>query len=385
MATPASSVRQPAGRQHVQRILVVDDRPTTREILELALQRLGYRAVGATGGKEALTLLSSDSFDLVISDLLMPRMSGLELLGEIRRRYTRTELPVIILTVMEEGDELVAALKGGANDYVTKPINYPVLLARLETQLSLRGSVRDVERARTVAEARSDALEQANRELDAFAGALSRDLRAPLSRVEDQADQLMRNYGGRLDARARQHLSQIAESSQRMRGLLEDLSHLAEAAHCDIALTAVDLTEVVTKIWAQFSDTRGDSGPRLTVSSGLTTRADPFLTTLLVRQLLDNAWKFAGPRNDTRVDIGLMVRDGRRVFYVADNGIGFDPIYRERVLRPFERAHERNEFPGAGVGLAIAQKIVHRHGGTVWLESQPGTGTTVFFTLEPKN
>ena len=138
MATPASSVRQPAGRQHVQRILVVDDRPTTREILELALQRLGYRAVGATGGKEALTLLSSDSFDLVISDLLMPRMSGLELLGEIRRRYTRTELPVIILTVMEEGDELVAALKGGANDYVTKAINYPVLLARLETQLSVR-------------------------------------------------------------------------------------------------------------------------------------------------------------------------------------------------------------------------------------------------------
>ncbi|MGK0173314.1 MAG: DNA-binding response OmpR family regulator, partial [Gammaproteobacteria bacterium] len=326
------------GRQAAYRILIVDDRRTTREILEVTLQRVGYRSSCVSSAAQALEKLTDERFDLVITDLLMPNMSGLELLSEIRKKYSRTDLPVLFLTVQEEGEELVAAMRHGANDYVCKPINYPVLLARLETHLGLRETVLDLKRAKERAEARNAALVAASRASEQLDSGFSKELLTLTRTMRAHLKPLLRRFSD--DDMAGTHLASIASGVGYLERAANGLMMMARASAHDVRPQRVQLSDLVSGLWTELGLRRDTSSVQLSVDPQIVVNSDAWLLRVLIAELLDNARKFCGNGNDARVTFGLRVQGGARTYYVSDSGVGFVPDDAHRMFVLFERLAE---------------------------------------------
>jgi two-component system sensor histidine kinase/response regulator len=368
------------GRQVAYRILIVDDRRTTREILEVTLQRVGYRSSSVSSAAEALEKLAEERFDLVITDLLMPNMSGLELLCEIRKKHSRTDLPVLFLTVQEEGEELVAAMRNGANDYVCKPINYPVLLARLETHLGLRETVLDLKRSKERAEARNSALLAASRASEQLDSGFSKELITLTRTMRAHLKPLLRRFSD--DDTAGTHLGSIAGGVGYLERAANGLMMMARVSTQDVRPQRVQLSELVSGLWTELGLRRDTSGVELSVDPHIVVNSDAWLLRVLIAELLDNARKFCGNRNGARVTFGLRVQGGARTYYVSDTGACFAPEDAHRMFVLFERLAEGKRFEGSGVGLAVVRQCIERLGGRVWAEGARGLGATFCFTLE---
>jgi signal transduction histidine kinase len=226
-------------------------------------------------------------------------------------------------------------------------------------------------------------LHSANQELEAFSYSVSHDLRAPLRAIKGFAGILQLDASQELNESARAHLARIVHESNRMGALIEDLLRLAQVTRADLRSELVNLSELVRNIGDDLAATHADRQVELTIAPQLSATCDRGLITAVLENLLSNAWKFSSKVPDgARVQFdSARQADGSTAFYVRDNGVGFDLSHARRLFAPFQRLHAETEFPGTGVGLATAQRIVHRHGGRIWAESQPGHGATFFFTL----
>jgi signal transduction histidine kinase len=187
-----------------------------------------------------------------------------------------------------------------------------------------------------------------------------------------------------LTAETRQHLDRIRAATQRMGHLIDDLLQLSKVSRGDMSRETVDLSELATRIANELNRRSSGHSLTLTVAPGLVALGDSRLLRILLENLLDNAWKFTSRQPDARVEIGGAAGpDGSAIFFVRDNGVGFDPAYAAKLFTPFQRLHAVSDFPGTGIGLATVRRIVHRHGGRVWADGSPGRGACVSFTLEP--
>jgi light-regulated signal transduction histidine kinase (bacteriophytochrome) len=231
---------------------------------------------------------------------------------------------------------------------------------------------------------RTDALEGANAELEAFSYSVSHDLRAPLRALDGFSLALLEDYGDRLDADAADYLERIRGASQRMARLIDDLLMLSRVTRRDMTLGEVDLTALARTIGAELAADEPGRKVALTVAENMWVSGDAQLLDVAVRNLLGNAWKFTSRAQNAQVTVGVEDREGERVYYVRDNGAGFDAAYADKLFAPFQRLHGEDEFPGTGIGLATVQRIVRRHGGRVWAEGATGRGATVWFTLGPR-
>lgn len=224
-------------------------------------------------------------------------------------------------------------------------------------------------------------LAAAYRELEAFAYSVSHDLRAPLRALDGFSLALLEDYGEALDETGQDYLRRIRAAAQRMAALIDDLLTLSRVSRREMAVAEVDLGALARQALADLRAAEPGRRVRARVAGGLTARGDPHLLEVALRNLLDNAWKFTRGREDARITVGARRRGGETVYYVRDNGAGFDPRYADKLFVPFQRLHDAAEFPGTGIGLATVQRIVHRHGGRVWAEGGPGRGATFYFTL----
>lgn len=226
-------------------------------------------------------------------------------------------------------------------------------------------------------------LQSAEAELDAFCYSVSHDLRAPLMTMHGFADLLLRDHVASLDAAGQKHVQRIRDGVKRMSALLEGLLGLSRLARAELKRVPCDLSMLAR---AAMDSLRAadparhmvvDIAPDLHVNGDL-----PMLTTLM-GHLLGNAWKYSGKNAAARIEVGMRGDRGEVIYFVRDNGAGFDPRYAEQLFQPFKRLHSEQEFPGAGIGLglATAARIVQRHGGRIWAESQPQAGATFYFTL----
>jgi PAS domain S-box-containing protein len=229
---------------------------------------------------------------------------------------------------------------------------------------------------------RTGQLEAANRELEAFSYSVSHDLRAPLRSLHGFGQALLEDYGHCLDAQGRDWLQRIQAASQRMGLLIDDLLTLARVARREMRPTAVDLSALARTVAEGLR--QRDPGRRVTfrIAEGLTVTGDAGLLQVALENLFGNAWKFTGKRPEATIEFGAGEKDGRRVFFVRDDGAGFDMAYVNKLFGAFQRLHAASEFPGTGIGLATVQRIVHRHGGRVWAEGAVDRGATFYFTLE---
>lgn len=228
---------------------------------------------------------------------------------------------------------------------------------------------------------RTQDLAGANRELEAFVYAVSHDLRAPLRAVDGFSYAILEDYGDRLDAKGASHLERIRQAAQHMSELIDALLMLSRVGRRDMEPAVVDLSAAARRLAAELADSEPDRRVDVTVREGLTAWADAGLVDVILRNLLANAWKFSSTTPQAHIAVGSMQQGDECVFFVRDNGAGFDPAYSDKLFTPFQRLHSTSEFHGSGIGLATVQRAVARHGGRCWLEGAVGEGATGYFTL----
>jgi light-regulated signal transduction histidine kinase (bacteriophytochrome) len=240
------------------------------------------------------------------------------------------------------------------------------------------------EAVRTLNEAlqqRAAELEAANKELESFAYSVSHDLRAPLRSMDGFSLALLEDYAGKLDDEGKDYLQRVRAASQTMGQLIDDMLSLSRVTRADIHWRKVDLSSLAQKIAQDLQDREPKRRVELTVASGLSAQGDAALLRVALENLLSNAWKFTGKRGLAKVEFGAMKEDGQQVYYVKDNGVGFDMNYAGKLFEPFQRLHSKDEFSGTGVGLATVRRVISRHGGRIWAEGKVGDGATFYFTL----
>ncbi|HTR44302.1 MAG TPA: GAF domain-containing protein, partial [Thermodesulfovibrionales bacterium] len=224
-------------------------------------------------------------------------------------------------------------------------------------------------------------LQAVNKELEAFIYSVSHDLRAPIRSMSGFAKFLAEDCVETLDAQGKDYVRRIEGGAAKMTRIIDDLLYLSRITRQEINRTQIDLSALASSVVSELRAADPGSGAEVTVADGITAFADRRLMEVVLSNLLGNAWKFTAKTENARIEFGALEQEGKMVYYVSDNGAGFDPNYREKMFLPFQRLHSDREFEGMGIGLAIVERVIHRHAGRVWAEGQKEKGATIYFTL----
>ncbi|MBD2214145.1 GAF domain-containing protein [Calothrix sp. FACHB-156] len=225
-------------------------------------------------------------------------------------------------------------------------------------------------------------LQAVNRELEAFSYSVSHDLRAPLRSIDGFSQALLEDYEGELDDTAQDYLRRIRSATQRMGQLIDDLLNLSRLMRSEMQLESVDLSALARQICIEMQEIHPGQQIEYIIQPGLIAQGDSRLLQMLLTNLLDNSWKFTSKHTQARIEFGAITQASDiPIYFIRDDGAGFDMAYANKLFSPFQRLHRIDEFPGTGIGLAIVQRIVHRHGGRVWAEGIVEQGATFYFTL----
>ncbi|HTF90909.1 MAG TPA: response regulator [Planctomycetota bacterium] len=384
-----------------KRILAVDDSPTYLHELAGALRGEGYDVVLARTGEEALDLLAIQAVDCILLDLLMPGMGGQETCRRIKASSPIRDIPLIMLTALEERGAMLEGLGAGADDFLSKSSDLEVLKARVRAQIRRRQFEDENRRireqllqrelessearaAREIAETRAilvEKLELKNRELESFSYSVSHDLRAPLRSIDGFSRILLEDYADKLDDRGRDNLNRVRKAAVRMAELIDDLLELSRIGRSVLRRAPFDLSELVRTTITEIQRSDPARSVRFELEDGLDLDGDQRLIRAALENLIGNAWKFTSKTVDAVIEFGMAGGDEKNVYFVRDNGPGFDMAYSDKLFTPFQRLHTEAEFAGTGIGLATVHRIMERHGGRVWATAAVGTGATFYFSV----
>jgi signal transduction histidine kinase len=352
------------------RVLVVDDNPDLRNYMRDLLSPQ-YDTAVACDGTDALERMQTFTPDIVLSDVMMPRMNGLQLAQALRTNPETVAVPVILLSARAGEEAAVEGLDAGCDDYLTKPFTAQELLARVRAHLQLA----------TLRRRWTHELERANRELDAFSYSVAHDLRAPLRVIDGFGLILEEEAGDRLGDEGRRRLAAMRDAAKRMTQLIDDLLYLSRLARGELNRRSFDLSVLVNSVAAQLQSVHANRRVRLVVPEQLAIHADVALIKIALENLLGNAWKFTAKRADACIEVGMEQAGAEPVYFIRDNGAGFDMKYVSKLFGAFQRLHTDAEFQGTGIGLATVHRIIQRHGGRIWATAEPNRGATFRFTL----
>jgi len=417
-------------------ILVVDDTPENLRLLSTMLTQRGYAPRCVIDGKMALRACNSNPPDLILLDIMMPKMNGYEVCQHLKSEAKTREIPVIFISAKDEVFDKVNAFAVGAVDYISKPFQFEEVLARIESHLTLRklqkqlkeqnvllqeeissrlavektlqeknqilqqeiSTRRAVEQAlqeqnlllqkeifnRQRAESAllksNQELARSNAELEQFAYVASHDLQAPLATIASYAQLLEKRYQDQLDSQANKFITNIVHGCTRMQVLIDDLLEYSRVGRNQRPFEIVECDRVVEQAIANLQATIRDTLAVVSYSELPAVMGDVSQLVQLFQNLIGNAIKYR-QEAPPAVRIATCQHENKWLFSVSDNGIGIAPQHQERIFQIFQRLHTQKEYSGTGIGLAICQKIVERHGGSIWVESEAGQGSTFHFTL----
>jgi signal transduction histidine kinase len=367
------------------RVLIADDNADMREYL-VRLLAPRWTVVAFEDGQAAVDAALQHPPDLVLSDVMMPRMDGIALLRSLRGDPRTKTIPIVLLSARAGEEAVVAGLETGADDYLVKPFSALELMTRVTTHLELARARRAAaEAASELAETRAALLadlERKNKELEAFSYSVSHDLRGPLRSVEAFSRALEEECGQTIDARGKDHLRRVRGGAQRMEQIIDDLLQLSGVGWTELRRERASLTDIARAVAADLLGKHSGRKVEVRVEEGLLMDADPRLLRVAVENLLGNAWKFTAGTEVAHIEVGATTTSAQgTVYFVRDNGAGFDMKLAHELFRPFRRLHSESEFPGTGIGLATVRRVVERHQGCVWAEAEEGRGATFYFTI----
>jgi signal transduction histidine kinase len=223
----------------------------------------------------------------------------------------------------------------------------------------------------------------ANKELEAFSYSVSHDLRGPLETINGFVHILQTKYGPTLDSDGREYLQYVRQAARRMSELIEDLLNLSRVTTTAMHRQKLDLSALARQTLQELQRRNPERHVETVIANSPAAEGDNRLLQIVVDNLLQNAWKYTSTREQARIEFGYEKRKSGPVYFVRDNGVGFDSRHAETLFKPFQRLHSSSEFPGTGIGLATVQRIIQRHGGDIWADAKVGEGATFYFTIEP--
>jgi two-component system, sensor histidine kinase and response regulator len=345
------------------------------EVLELE----GYATTGVTAPSQALAALRAGPFDLLLTDLMMPEMDGVELLREAQQ--LDADISGVVMTGHGTIDTAVKAMQAGAYDYILKPFRLNQLLPVIARALEARRLRRLNRELELGLRQRTQELEIANRDLEAFSYSVSHDLRVPLRQIQGYCDIFLAEHAGSLALEGQRLLQHVWSGATRMSQMIEDLLAFARYSREPLTVRRVSMQALVSEIVTELRAAEPARHVELTIADLPDCAGDATLLRQVLVNLLSNALKFTSARDPARIEVGHSPREGQVVYAVKDNGAGFDAKYAAKLFGVFQRLHSQEEFKGTGVGLSIVRRIIERHGGTVWAEGEPEHGATFFFSV----
>jgi len=372
----------------MERVLLADDNADMREYVARLLGQQ-YRVTAVANGAEALQSAIADPPDLILSDVMMPGLDGFELLKELRARKETSTVPVVLLSARAGEESRVEGLDSGADDYLIKPFTARELLARVGAHLAMHRRRAESEQAlkesRATLQRANEELRRANADLEQFAYSASHDLQEPLRQIAIYSELLEKRFAPKLDGKGTQYLAYCIEGALRMEMLISGLLAYSQASRASGSpFGEVSVSEVMDTVVKNLSATIEETGAEIAVAKLPAVRGEAVPLVHLFQNLISNSLKYRG-REKPRVRIDAAPEGATWRFSVADNGIGIPREFQVQIFGIFKRLHGRTEYPGTGIGLAICQKIVERCGGRIWVESEPGAGSTFYFTLPRVN
>jgi signal transduction histidine kinase len=360
-------------------LLIVDDEVAHMKALCDTLQGHGYKIAGFSAPAAALAEIQAGRFDVLLTDLMMPEMDGIALLAAARLKDP--QLAGIIMTGEGTIATAVEAMKSGAMDYILKPFKLRAVLPVLERALSVRRlRLENAALERRVRE-RTAELEIANHELEAFSYSVSHDLRAPLRHIDGFTNILMEKHAAAMPPDAQRLLGVVISEARQMDRLIDDLLRFSRLGQQSLTKESIPLAAMFREVLDELQTEHAGRKVEIRLGELPDCRGDRSLLRQVVVNLLSNAFKFTRQRENALVEIGGRLQDQERVYFVRDNGAGFEMQFARRLFGVFQRLHRAEEYEGTGVGLSIVQRIIVRHGGRIWAEAALDQGATFYFTL----
>ncbi len=404
-------------------ILIVEDSLTQAEQLRYILEKHGFRVSTAANGREALNAIAKRKPSLIISDIVMPEMDGYELCRAIKADAALRDIHVILLTTLSDPRDLIRGIECGADNFFSKPCEeeylvsairqmqdgsfYPVrenaegaleldyagreyvlnadcskilklLLSSYETAIRKN---HELVRTRDKLNELNDQLKAACSELESFSFTVSHDLRSPLNVISLYSQVLMEMPACCEEAQCIDHVRGILGQVDRMNQLITTLLNFSQLTRGEMRRTAVDLSLMAHEIAAHLTMKQPERRVSFDIEDGIVVDGDARLLRVVLENLFDNAWKYTGREREARIEFGRKKDRGEAVYFVKDNGTGFEMSMVDKLFVPFRRLHAGQEFEGTGIGLATVQRIIERHGGKVWAEGEVGEGAIFYFSL----
>ncbi len=380
-------------------ILLVDDVAENLIALEAILDKLNLNIVKATSGSEALRYLLEYDFAMILLDIHMPAMNGLDTAKLIRLRERSKNTPIIFLTAYQtEEMDVLQAYSVGAVDFLLKPVIPEILLYKVEVFLNLFNHNKmlaaqtqqleeiniELEQQLKLIQRLNSRLEDANEQLEAFVYSTTHDLRAPLRIIQSFGKTVLEKHLNGLSEEGRDYLERMMNKAHSMSQLIDDLLKLAYASQSEINRQDVDLSGIVHEIMEELQNLSRERHVEVRIQPHVMASADKDLIKIALDNLLRNAWKFTSKGEKTIIEFSTLQHQNQQVYLVRDNGVGFNMEQSEKLFKPFQRLHNKNEFDGTGIGLTIVRRIIERHGGHIWFEAAVNYGVTFYFTLATK-
>lgn len=364
-------------------ILIVDDNPANRRLYQATLNDLGAQLHMASSGEEALARCAEQGFAMILLDVHLSGMDGFQVAQSIRDKCPALDAPIVFVSaVYVHEQDTYRGYRLGAVDYILSPIVPEILRAKAAIFIRMH-------RLRAEAQQHAHAIEKAYRELrtvhaemEGFSYSVSHDLRTPLGQIAGFADLMQLGHAGELNDKVREYVGYIQSAAHRMNSLIDDMLLLGNMSRTEMQIQPVDLSHLAQGLMTEREALHPPAHASWQVQQGLQAMGDQRLLRVALSNLLSNAWKYSAGVPRPFIDFGCREEEGVPVYYVRDNGAGFDVhAAGDRLFRPFQRFHSDSFFQGNGVGLAIVQRVIDKHGGRLWVESAPGRGATFFFTL----
>lgn len=403
-------------------VLAIEDSLVQAKRLEYFFKEYNINYQLFTNAEDAYIGVLKEKPELIISDIVMPGMDGYEFCDKIKSDENMASIPVILLTSLQDPHDIIKGLQAGADNFITKPYDNKYLFSRIQyllinrdihfagssekvIELVFRGSKYQVNSNRkqildlllsvyeaaiqrndelTITKAQletaNENLKQANQDLDAFSRTVSHDLKTPLNAIITFSDLLL-NDNEYITKTNKELLELIHQSGWSMSNLIQDLLQFSKSGEVEIEQEPVNLTEIATKVLEDILIIDNSRIVKVTIEPNLHAKADPKMIKVVLSNLLGNAFKYSGLTPNAEIKFGKKDYYNNDLFYIQDNGVGFDMNTAEKLFQPFQRFHSSNEFKGTGVGLSTVKRIIEKHDGQIWAESEVGKGATFFFTL----